>query len=358
VRKAGEHVTSYDLKDLETLNILKMDILGLNTVSVVSMVEEQTGTEFEEDSIYDEDVYRSFASARTDGIFQFGSRGAKDILLKVQPESFEELAACSALDRPAPIKLGVLDDYVDGKNGLIDKKAAWYRYTKETYGTLIYQEQVMKICIGIAKMSWQEADKVMKSLKPSVDRDDPLMNKFAQGAHENMGVSIDEAKELYKKMVRYLFNKSHAVAYTMMSVYQMWLLQKHPLETVLAMIDNENKESNRRVYEAMAVGRGNVVYLAHVNGGARYSIREVDGGKVLQQGMNIIKGVGTGTAELIAERGPYKNMEDLKNKVEKRYLRKNVIEALESYGALEFNKNRYYDRVIAYNATLMDESRW
>ena len=360
VRKGKDFVTCYDLEDLETLGILKMDVLGLKTISIVSMVEEETGIEFNEDCLIDKSVYSRYSSLQDlDGMFQFNSRTAKQVLEEVKPDTLEELTACSSLNRPAPLKLGVVQDYVEAKNGLVDEDKLWYKHSIDSYGCLIYQEQVMKTIVDIAGLSWSEADVIIKKLKPLKDGEDEskhdLLQMFIKGAMKTSKMSYEEAKSLYIQMIRYLFNKSHALAYTFLSCYQMWQMIKYPLESLWSLLSNENNEDNRRKYESVATRKGIVILLAHVNGPSNYKITKLDGKKVIQQGLAQIKGVGLGTAKIISENGPYTSLKQIKEKIPKRILRKNVLEALDNYGALSFNEDIWYDRCVEYNSTLMNE---
>lgn len=349
-KRGGKLVTSYDLKDLETLNILKIDILGLDTVSVIAEAEDEAGIETDLSVINDKRIYKRFSEGDTTGVFQFESHGARELLRRVQPENIFELIACNALNRPAPIRLGVLDDYVNGKNGRL-RKDILYKYALETYGAVIYQEQVMAICRGLANMSWQDTDAVMKHLKPSFDPNDELYLKFVDGAVKN-GVKKSEAKRIYQNMTKYLFNKAHGTAYSLMSAYTMWLLINYPLEYIYALLLLESKDEKIREYEQLAARNDIVVLLAHVNGKANYSIVEIDGERAIQQGLSMIKGVGESTALEIEKYRPYSSIDDLRSKVDKKYLRSNVMDALADYGALEFDKKKWWKRVIKYNASL------
>lgn len=349
-RRGGKLLTSYDLKDLETLNILKIDVLGLDTVSVIAETEKQARIETDLSVVNDPRIYEQFSVGDTTGVFQFESRGAREVLRRIGPKNIFELIACNALNRPAPIKLGVLDSYVEGKEGRV-KKDILYKYASETYGAVIYQEQVMAICRGLAGMSWQDADRVMKKLDPTLDPNDELYLKFVDGAVKN-GVKKSDAKRIYQNMTKYLFNKAHGTAYSLMSAYTMWLLINYPLEYIYALLLLETREDKIKEYERLAARNGIVILLAHVNGEANYSIVDIDGEKVLQQGLSMIKGVGESTALEIEKRRPYKDLDDLKSKVDKRYLRSNVMDALADYGALEFDKKKWWKRVISYNASL------
>lgn len=355
MRSHNSLVTSFNLKEVQKLGILKMDILGLETASVVAMTEELTGVKFSETMLNDKATIRQFQFGNTDGIFQFEKQGAKELLRRVKPESFKELVAVNALNRPAPIKLGVVDAYIDAKNGNIDKKSLWYKYTKETYGTIIYQEQVMKICRGLAGMDWGDADKIMKSLRKSdVDENDPLFKKFVEGAVNN-GVKREVAEELYDNMTKYLFNKAHATAYTLLSFYTMWLMVHYPLEYICSLLSLESMDDKIRLYQGLAISKGIIVLPPHVNGSANFSITEFEGEKVIQAGLSSIKGIGQKVAEEIIARGPYNCVELVEQRVPKRFFNSRVKDILLKSGALEFDQGKYNDLIVEYNSMLLRE---
>ena len=351
-RVRGELITSYDLTSLGKLNVLKMDVLGLATQSVISEIEEITGVDFRYDMLEDSSIYEEFAKGNTVGIFQFEKSGAISLLMNIKPDNFQDLVAVTALNRPAPIKLGLYSAFLDGKKGKIDKTTPWYKYTKDTYGILVYQEQVMKICRGLARMDWSDVDKVMKSLRTGFDKDDPLEIKFVRGAKKYSNIPEKQSRELYRAMTSYLFNKGHGVGYTLISFYMMYLKKYYPTEFWYALMKNEGNEYKREVYKANAVKSGIVVLLPHVNASAEFSLSEIDGETIIQEGLSAIKGLGLITAKVIEENGPYNSIDLLQDRVPKRQLNSKVLKALLEVGAVEFNKKKYFDRVVRYNSTL------
>lgn len=357
MRTRNELQTSFDLESLGKLNVLKMDILGLATVSVVTDAERLAGVQFSYDMLEDKKVYERFANGDTIGVFQFEKEGAKEILRKVEPRNIQELIACNALNRPAPIQLGIVDEFIDGKNGNVDKSSAWYKLTKDTYGTIVYQEHVMRICRDLARMEWDDVDKVMKNLRQNVsETKDELEEKFINGARKHAKMSKSEARELYRKMTLYLFNKGHGAGYTLLSFYAMWLKTYYPLEFFYALLKNEGDEYKRSIYKSEAVKSGVVIFIPHVNGTANYSIRDIKGEKVVQEGLIEIKGIGMKTANEIVKYGPYKNEAEYIAKTPNRLSGGKIYEELKRLGALEFDKKRYYKRVENYNASLYARS--
>ncbi len=347
--------TSYDLRGLEEVNVLKMDILGLSTLSVINDVEKMVGKGilFNDSLLDDTEVYDEFCKGNTAGVFQFEKSKAIDLLAKVKPQNIQELIACNSLNRPAPIKLGVVDEYIARKNGEITKERLWYKYTRDTYGTLIYQEQVMAICRNIGDLSWDNTDIVMKSLK-KMDKT-KMRRKFAKGAVKN-GFSEHDAGELFEKMTLYLFNKSHGAGYSIISFYCMYLKIHYPLEFYCALIKNEADDKKLVKYIACAAKSGVVILLPHVNSGVGTRIVSIDGDKAISLCLTFIKGVGKKTAEEISAYKPYKSIDDFKEKVNLGKVNVGIIEKLKYQGALLFDSKIYWQRVVRYNAFLQNRS--
>jgi len=362
MRIRGQIQCGYDLIALSKINILKLDILGLATVSAMNLACKEADINLEDVSLDDKNVYKEFSLGNTDGIFQFEKSGAKEILKKIEPKNMQELIAATALNRPAPIQLGILDQYVAGKNGEVNKNTLLYKQAKETYGCVVYQEQVMKICRNIAHMDWPDVEKVMKVLKVKggvrgIYRDetttmDSLQRTFIDGAKKYSGMKERAAAELYDKMTMYLFNKGHGAGYSMISYYQMYLKHYYPLEFYYAILKHESLDIKREAYKACAVRDGIVILLPHINGTAEDSITTVEGEKAIQEGMSAIKNVGLKTAKEIERLGPYEDEYELTEKVPKRSCTSRVVEALMEGGAMEFDQTKYFDRVTRYNSTL------
>ena len=345
-RVRGNLVSSYDLGSLDKIKVVKIDVLGLATMAIVNEIEELTGESVSYDMLDDKELYEAFCEGDTVGVFQFEKEGAKQVLAKVVPDNFDDLVAVTALNRPAPLQLGIVDDFVDGKNGNVDEDSIWYPYTKDAYGNIIYQEHVMKICRELAKMEWQYVEKTAK--KPVGKVKDQMREMFVEGAVNN-GVGEQDAIELFDKMTLYLFNKSHGVGYTFLSLYLMQLKIKHPLEFFYATLKHTEKSQMAAAYKSDAIKKGIIFLLPHVNGRAKYSITKLDGDKVIQEGMSTIKGIGVKTAEKIESGAPYKNKQDF---LSRSGVGPSIVKMLESAGALEFDMKVFMNRVVRYNSSL------
>lgn len=347
----GELQTSYDMDSLARVGVVKIDILGLATASIIRACEERTGMTFSYEILkyhrVRNRILKAFRDGETEGIFQFEKGGAKKILAQVKPETFEELAACNALNRPGPI----IQDFVDAKNGKADYTGApWYEYLRDTYGVIVYQEQVMRLCRAVG-MEWGDADKVMKSVNAKA-MDTGLRDKFVAGAVKTWPISKQDAARLYRQMTLYLFNKGHACGYTLIGYYLMYFKLYHPLEFWWATLRYEKDDYKRKVYEAAACRAGVVLFPPHVNGSAQTSIEEFDGEHVIRLGLDTIKGIGTKAALMIELARPFKDDPDFHTRVPKRYSGKGVTAALDNVQALEFDQRDFLARAVKMNAQL------
>jgi DNA polymerase-3 subunit alpha len=346
-RVRGDLQTAHDLDGLEEIGILKMDILGLSTLSIIGEVEKNTDAEWKDEILADKEVYGQLSQGNTIGVFQFEKPGAQQVLQQVSPQNIQELVACNALNRPAPKKLGILDRYVDAKNGDIKKDTPWYDFTQDAYGNIVYQEHVMEICRTIGEMNWDKTDVIMKNLGSAED----LKNEFVEGATKN-GLDKNEAREMFDNMTAYLFNKGHGAAYSLLSLYCMYLKHNYPTEFYHAILMVEGNDYERTMYEAAAAQEDNLILLPHVNGCVNYGISEIEGEKCIQKGLISIKGIGQKTAEKIIEHTPFESEEVFKERVSGRYSSDNVVKKLKEEGALEFRRKRFWSRIIKYNRYL------
>ena len=359
IRKGDTLQTAYDLRALGTINVLKMDILGLATASILGEIERTTKEKINWQKADDPKVYEKLRNGETEGIFQMEKNTAKDILKQIECDNIQDLMAANALNRPAPLQLGVLDDFVKGKmEHTNNKKNPWYMYTKESYGTIIFQEHVMKICRHIAHLEWQDVDKIMKSLRVSKDADDPLRIKFVKGAMKYSNFDKEEAEKLYDRLTLYSFNKGHCAAYSLIAYKAMELRLKFPIDFWCATLKFEGDDKKREIYKSCAIRDGCVILLPHVNGSVNYEISELDGDKVIQEGISALKGIGEKAAQVIIENGPYIDFPDFEEKwqelpaLKRRSITKKTIDILKEAGAFEFRKEFYFKRVVAYNSKL------
>lgn len=364
-RRGGKFSCVYDLADLDKIGVLKFDMLGLITMSEIKELEEYTGDEFDYSWINDSTVYEHFAAGDTDGIFQFERGSVKGMLEEMDCDCFDDLAAANAMNRPAPLQLKMPEMYCANKKDLQKaKKALYYKQTKDTYGTVIYQEQIMRICREIGKLSWDDADMMMKMIKgvesraaflrgenPECER---MKKAFIKGAAEN-GFDKKTAANTFNSMLVYSFNKGHCVGYSMIALIEMYYKVYYPEYFWLVKLKYCNKNDLGK-YKAFAVRSGCLVLLPHVNGTAQYSVSEKYDSMCLQEGLCNIEFVGLKAAEAIQEErerhGDYEDYADFRSRLPRRIVTARVLNALENAGALEFDERKYFARVEKYNSAM------
>ena len=353
----GQLICSYDKYDSEGVGLLKFDVLALKTMNVLHEIEESCGDYFDFEHInpkVEMEMYSRFKQGKTLGIFQLNKKAAQDILVKMSADNLQDVIAAISLNRPGPLKLHMHDKYAANKQEL-DKSTLWYPYTKDAYGTVIYQEHVMKICKGVANMDPNHIDKIMK-FKFSDEEREVLRQEFIAGAKKTSGVSSRESGPLFDSMTLYLFNKGHAAGYAMISEWEMYHKVRHPTSFWYATIKHEIDERTQNEFMAEAVVDGIVLFLPHVNSSANYSIRSVKGEEIVQMGTLSLKGVGGKAAAAIEaelrSNGKYTSYEDFIGRLPKRVVNIRVVNALINSGALEFDKKVYKSRIMKYNTTL------
>ena len=368
VDKNGDVYTNYDLTDIETVNVIKFDILGLKTMESIGDLRRSTGVTVEYDSaVKDKKLLENFRIGNCDGIFQFERKAARDILSKINCDCFDDIVAASSMNRPGPLSLKQPDLYAENKYNIEEAKTSEYwEYTKESFGTIIYQEQVQQICINIGNLSWGDADKVMKMMKGGHMTDsarkiyeenrNDLLSRFVNGAVEN-GYEESFAKELFEKMTTYTFNKGHGVGYSLISVEEMFYKVYYPNEYWFAKLKYAKNDSEYDKFCARAVNDGSVVFLPHVNySSEKTRLRKVDNESCLQQGLSDIKGVGEKAASYIFDErkknGIFTSFDNFYDRCKSRTVTSRVISILKEQGALEFNKKTYLNRVTKYNSAL------
>lgn len=370
IDKNGDIYTNYDLIDIEAINVIKFDILGLKTMESIGDLRKETGkvVDYTKEA-NDPKIVDYFYKGKCDGVFQFERQAARDILSNIHCDSFNDIVAASAMNRPGPLSLGMPSIYAENKiNPENTKDTLWYEETKESYGTIIYQEQVQRICVELAGMEWGDADKIMKFMKGGNTTEkmlqlqeqyrNELLGKFSKGLKKLHNVPFNEAEQLFDDMTCYTFNKGHAVGYSLISIEEMYYKVYYPNEYWFAKLKYAKDDAEFAKFSGKAIADGSIIFLPHVNYSLeKTSLRSIDGEKVIQQGLNSIKGVGSKAAFAIEQEriknGPYKDFDDLVDRIEKRNLNSRVQKLLISSGAVEFNKAKYINRVERYNASLL-----
>ncbi|MFW5731331.1 MAG: DNA polymerase III subunit alpha, partial [Desulfonatronovibrionaceae bacterium] len=347
--KKGEVVTQYDMKRVEKVGLIKFDFLGLKTLTVISNTLEQIKAanksvpDMNSIPLDDKETYKLLGQGQTDGVFQLESSGMRTVLTDLKPNCFEDIIALLALYRPGPLKSGMVNDFIQRKHGEIPVE---YPHPdlepilKETYGVILYQEQVMKIAQVLAGYSLGDGD----MLRRAMGKKEPAVmaqqrSKFLQGARKN-NVPEDKAEyifDLMEKFAGYGFNKSHSAAYALIS-YQTAFLKAHfPHEFMAALITSEVNNTDKVMAHMNACRDLNIEILPPCINTSQAGF-SAEQGKVLF-GLTGIKNVGAGAINMIIrernQNGPFASLLDFCTRISSRKVTKRVLEMLIKSGAMD-----------------------
>jgi len=342
-------VVAVDMEEAEKIGLIKIDALGLKTLSVINdtlnIIKEREGTEIDLLSLDMDDskVYQMLSEGYTKGVFQCEATPYTNLLVKMGVKNLAELAASNALVRPGAMNT-IGKDYIERKHG---RQAVNYLhqtmkpFTQETYGCILYQEQVMQACVELGGMSWSEADKVRKIIgkKKDAREFDAFRDRFVDGASKF--ISPNQARDLwhdFEAHAGYSFNKSHAVAYSTLSYWTAWLKYYYPIEFMYSLLKNEKDKDARTEYLIEAKRMGISIKLPHINDSdIDFKIE----GKGIRFGLSAIKFISDKIAERYISARPFKSFEEVKtftftkgNGVNSR-----ALEALRLIGAATFPDN-------------------
>ena len=347
--KNDEIVTAYDMKSVEKMGLLKMDFLGLATLTVITdclkLIEETRGEKLDIEMVPPDDpetFQRVFHTALTSGVFQFESSGMRDILRRYKPDTVEELTALNALYRPGP--MAMIDDFIERKWG---RRKVEYMLPelegilKDSLGVIVYQEQVMQISQLLASFSLGEADLLRRAMgkknaEAMAEQRDRFMNGAAAFGH-NKNV-VDEIFEQMRKFSEYGFNKSHSAAYALVAYQTAYLKTHYPVEFMAALLTSETSKPDSVVkYIGECRELGISVEPPDVQiSGAQFTPH----GEAIRFGLAAVKNVGGNAIESIIKArqevgGQFKSFWEFCEKVDLRVMNKRVVESLIKAGALD-----------------------
>jgi DNA polymerase-3 subunit alpha len=367
----GELVTQYAKDEVEQAGLVKFDFLGLKTLTVIDIAQrlirkERPDFDVNNAPLDDKGVYEMIAAGDTTGVFQLESSGFKELLKKLRPDCFEDIIAAGALYRPGPLEGGMVDDFINRKHGrtkVTYTHPALEPILKDTYGVIVYQEQVMQISSALAGYSLGQADLLRRAMgKKKKEVMEKEKARFLDGAKKNRVDTkvADDIFELMAKFAGYGFNKSHSAAYGLVT-YQTGYLKHYFPEEFMAGLLSCDKEDTDKVVKNVAETRamGVEVRRPDINQSDRdFSVvaeeLEVKKKKVRKKfvrfGLSAVKGVGEGAVEsMIAVRDqagparPFKDLFDFCGRIDLKKVNKKVLEALIKSGAfddLHPDKNR------------------
>ena len=366
-----EYLTGYTMGELEEMGLLKMDFLSIKDLTVISNIlsdiEHDTGKKLDLNKIDldDKKVYELFSRGDTVGVFQFESFGMKNFLKRLKPKEFKDLIMINAMYRPGP--MSEIDNYVKRHNENVKityPDDSLKDILEDTYGIMIYQEQVMQILVKMGGFSFGEADIVRRAIsKKKLNLIEEAKDKFINNSIKN-GYSEQKAKEVYELIVRfadYGFNKSHSVAYAFVG-YQMAYLKVHYPEYYYINLLNNNigGEAKTKEYIEEMKRTGIAILKPDINKSDKTYIKEGDG---IRLPLRCIKGVGNVAADnIIKLRGdkPFKDIFDFLARINKRDVNKKVLETLidaDVFSSFGYNRNtlKYnLDTLINYSELISD----
>ena len=383
--KDGELITQFAKEEVEEAGLVKFDFLGLKTLTVVANavrhIHKREGAgplgahrelDIEKLALDDPKVYELIASGDTDGVFQLESSGFKELLKRLKPDRFEDIVAAVALYRPGPLDAGMVDDYIARKHG---KKAVSYPHAclaeilGQTYGVIVYQEQVMRIAVALSGFSMGEAGTLRKAMgKKKADVMAKMRAQFVDGATSKNGMAKAAGDELFtqiEKFAGYAFNKSHSAAYAVISYQTAFLKTYYPVEFVAALLSTEMAvQENVVKYIQTARERGIAVLPPNVNCSERdFSVVDIPRQKTRKNGdaapppdsapteqailfgLGAVKGVGDAAIEAVVqgrEQRSFGSLYGFCEAIDTRKLNRKVLESLIKSGAMDcFGKARW-----------------
>jgi DNA polymerase-3 subunit alpha len=350
----GELVTQFDMKGVERVGLVKFDFLGLRTLTVIEQavrfIRQSHDPSFDIHTIPLDDMptFALLQAANTAGVFQLESDGMRDLMVRLKPSSFEDIIALVALYRPGPMESGMLDDFVRRKHGeapvsyLLPELEPILR---ETYGIILYQEQVMQIAAAISGYSLAEADILRRAMGKKIPEVMAAQKeRFLSGAVQQ-GIPEKKSQALFtliEKFAGYGFNKSHSAAYAMVAYQTAYLKAHYPLEFLAALLNSEMNQTASLAKHIMQAREQGVMLLPPDINLSRRDF-SVEDGRV-RFGLAGLKNVGSGAIQEMLEArkaGPFHNFSDFLERVNPSRVNRKVMEALIQAGAFDtVDKNR------------------
>jgi DNA polymerase-3 subunit alpha len=344
-------VTQFDMNGVEALGLLKMDFLGLRNLSVIEdtlrhLRARDIDLDIDHIPLDDPETYAMLQRAETTGVFQMESAGMRQLIKVLRPDRFEDMMALVALYRPGPLNNGLHTEYAERKHG---RRQVAYPHDdlepilRDTYGVMIYQEQVMQVAVALAGFSMGQADTLRKAMgKKKLDVLMPFKEQFIAGAVAK-GYQRQLAAELFEMIVPfadYGFNASHACAYGYVAYQTAYLMAHHPVEYMAAILTSVKDDKDRKPYYLYACrGMGIEVLPPDVNGSETDFAPAPGETPAIRYGLSAVRNVGEGAVAKIIEArssgGPFTSFSDFCRRVDPGVLTKRVIESLAQAGAFD-----------------------
>lgn len=346
--KSGGQVTQYPMKYVEEIGLVKFDFLGLKTLTViegaVQLIRKSKNPDFDLKLVRDDDkaTYDLLSHGETTGVFQLESSGMKEYLVKLKPSCFEDLIAMVALYRPGPLGSGMVDSFIKRKHGQEQFKYDFPQLEPildDTYGVIVYQEQVMLIAQVLGGYSLGGADLLRRAMgkkKPEEMAKEKV--KFLAGAKENK-LDLKKAEgvfDLMEMFAAYGFNKSHSAAYALVAYHTAYLKAHYPVEFMAALLTEDMENTDKVIKNVSEVrSMGIEVHPPDINASDRsFTVAE----ESMRFGLGAVKGVGSAALDSILDvkrNKPFSSFQDFCERVDLRKVNKKVVEALVKCGAYD-----------------------
>ena len=336
------------MNEAAEIGLIKLDVLGLKTLTVIDQtlktIKDRTNIDIDLNNIPldDKKVYEMLSEGRTKGVFQCEATPYTNLLVKMRVNNFDELVASNALVRPGAMNT-IGKSYIARKHGreMVEYiHPSMTEFLKDTYGCVLYQEQVMQSCVTLGGMTMVEADKVRKIIgkKKDAKEFDVFKDKFVSNAEKHIGIRAKDLWHDFEAHAGYSFNKSHAVAYSTVSYWTAWLKYYYPLEFMFSLLKNEKDSDARTEYLIEAKKMGLNLKLPHVNeSDSDFKIE----GKGIRFGLSAIKWLSDGVASKIIKGRPFESAEQFRKYAAQKGsgINARAVEALDLIGALTFPDN-------------------
>jgi DNA polymerase-3 subunit alpha len=366
----NEVMTQYPMKQVESIGLVKFDFLGLKTLTVVDqtiqLIEKNRGIKLElsEIPLDDSEVYTLLGAGSNLGIFQLESSGMRDLLTKLKPQSFKDIIALVALYRPGPLDSGMVGEFIKRKHGqelIRYELPALEEILKDTYGVIVYQEQVMRIASTLANFSLEYADNLRRAMsKKDTLEMERQKEKFLEGAKKSK-ISLKKAEKIFEQMEtfgRYGFNKSHSAAYALLAYHTAYLKTHFPIEFMAALLTSESQNPDK-IVKYISECREMKIEILPPDINESFKHFAVIGNQI-RFGLTAIKNVGDAAIDIILaerkENGKFKSLYDFCHRVDLRKVNRRVVESLIKCGAFDFSK-AYRSQMLTVLGDILEQSQ-
>ena len=360
--KEGNVITEYPKEDCEKIGLLKMDFLGLKNLTIIKqtleMIKERQGIDIDINHIPldDKKTYEMLIGGNTDGVFQLESAGMKKLVKDLKPSVFEDLGALVALFRPGPLESGMVTDFVERKHG---RQKISYAHPllenvlKDTYGTIVYQEQIMQIFQVLADYTLGEADMVRRMMgKKKLEEMAKQKVRFVEAASKK-GMTEHDANELFSQIesfAKYCFNRSHSACYAFVAYQTAYLKAHYPVEYICAMLTNSKDDLDKiQLYITEAQKTGIKILPPDIN---KSNAEFTPDGNNIRFGLNSIKGIGEAVLKEITEErnknGEFKSIVDFTQRINPKFINRKSMENFIKAGAfscLESSRKKLFNNI-------------